>query len=130
MNRSSFSRRNVRQFFVFGIIGVLNTCLHGTLVVFSVENGVLSPVAAHILAFFAVNVFSFCVNSRFTFCCPPTWKGYGKFFSVSLTSLLMTVLLSGFAEWRGWHYLVGLALVILLVPLVTFLLQKRFTFSA
>ena len=130
MSKIPFLPENVKQFCTFGFIGVLNTCIHGAVVVLSVEGGILSPVPANVLAFVAANTFSFFANCRYTFMAFPTWRGYGKFFSVSLTSLVMTVLLSGFAEWMKWHYLAGLALVIVLVPLATFLLQKKFTFSA
>lgn len=129
VNNVSLAWGNLKQFCIFGFIGVINTLIHGGVVVASVERGLLSPVPANVLAFVAANTFSFFANCRFTFCALPTWGGYGKFVSVSLTSLVMTVLLSGFAEWMGWHYLLGLALVILLVPLFSFFLQKKFTFG-
>ena len=118
-----------RQFLLFGLIGALNTFVHSSVVVGLVESKLLSPVLANVCAFFVANQFSFLLNCRFTFRTSPALTLYVRFFLVSLISLIVTVTLSGFAEWMQWHYGFGLLLVIVVGPPVTFLLQKHWAFK-
>ncbi|MFC4930352.1 GtrA family protein [Massilia sp. GCM10023247] len=117
-----------RALLVFGAIGVCNTLLHSLTVVALVENGIATPVPANVAGFLIANTFSFFSNSWLAFQQSPTWARYGKFALVSLTSLVLTVCLSGLAEAMDWHYLAGLGLVMLCGPVLTYLLHKAFTF--
>lgn len=117
-----------REVLVFGIIGVVNTLLHSVMVIVLVEMSIAAPVLANIAGFSVANTVSFFANSYFTFRRQPTWAIYSKFFMVSMSSLALTISLSALAETMGWHYLVGLILVMLCGPALTFLLHKIFTF--
>lgn len=119
-----------RQVIVFALLGVINTALHSAVVVAAVESGLLPPVPANVLAFAVASTFSFFANCRFTFHSSPTWARYRTFLGVSMLSLGLTVSLSGFAELMHWHYLIGLAMVLLAGPVFTFILHKRVTFRA
>lgn len=119
-----------RALLVFGIIGVCNTLLHSLTVVTLVESGIATPVPANVAGFLIANTFSFFSNSWLAFQLKPTWARYGKFALVSLTSLVLTVCLSAWAEAMHWHYLAGLGLVMLCGPVLTYLLHKAFTFRA
>lgn len=118
-----------RQFLLFGLIGALNTFVHSAVVVGLVESKLLSPVLANVCAFLVANQFSFILNCRFTFRTSPAISLYGRFFFVSLVSLIVTVALSGYAEWMRWHYGFGLLLVIGVGPPLTFFLQKHWAFK-
>jgi putative flippase GtrA len=117
-----------RAFIVFGLIGVVNTLLHSGAVILLVETGLAGPVAANVAGFALANTCSFFANSRFTFNQPPSWNRYRKFLAVSMLSLALTVALSALAEALRWHYLVGLLLVLLCGPVLTFALHKAVTF--
>jgi putative flippase GtrA len=117
-----------RAMLVFGAIGVCNTLLHSGTVIALVEQGVTTPVPANIAGFVIANTFSFFSNSWLTFRLSPTLARYGKFALVSLTSLVLTIALSALAEAMHWHYLIGLLLVMLCGPVLTYLLHKAFTF--
>lgn len=119
-----------RQFVLFGLIGVVNTGVHSAVVVGLVEGGLTTPVPANVAAFFLANVFSFFANSRCTFRVAPSLTLYRRFLTVSLTTLGLTVALSGLAEWMEWHYLVGLLLVIVLGPVLAFVMHKTYAFGA
>lgn len=99
------------------------------MVVGLVESNLLGPVSANICAFLIANQFSFFLNCRFTFQKSPALALYGRFFLVSLASLIVTIGLSSYAEWMRWHYGVGLLLVILVGPPLTFILQKHWAFK-
>ncbi len=118
-----------RALLVFAVIGVCNTLLHTITVVTLVEGAITTPVPANIAGFALANTFSFFSNSLFAFRVAPTWSRYGKFALVSMTSLILTISLSALAEAMGWHYLIGLALVMLCGPVLTYLLHKAFTFN-
>lgn len=118
-----------RQPLVFGVIGVCNTVLHSATVVFLVERALAGPVAANVAGFAIANTFSYFTNAWLTFRQRPSWALYGRFALVSLGSLILTIALSALAEYLHWHYLAGLAMVILCGPVLSFALHKVFTFA-
>jgi putative flippase GtrA len=121
--------RTYRQALVFGLIGVCNTVLHSATVVFLVERTLAAPVTANVAGFAMANTFSYFANARLTFRQPPSWALYGRFALVSLGSLILTIALSALAEYLHWHYLAGLAMVILCGPVLSYALHSLFTFA-
>lgn len=117
-----------RQVLVFIFVGGIATALHSGTVVLLVEPGLAAPVPSHIVGFFLANTFSYFANSKLTFKHAPSWKRYRKFLAVSLVSLSLTIGLSALAEAMGWHYLVGLAMVLASGPVLSFVLHKTVTF--
>lgn len=129
MNRIEALLARHRALLVFGVIGVINTLLHTGAVVALVEGALAGPVPANVAGFALANTFSYFANCRLTFRQAPGWRSYRKFLAVSMLSLGLTVALSALAETMGWHYLVGLLLVLLCGPVLTFLLHRAFTFG-
>ena len=117
-----------RALLLFGLIGVANTLLHSATVVVLVERALATPVPANVAGFALANTASYFANSRFTFHQPPSWSRYRKFFAVSMLSLVLTIGLAALAEAMHWHYLVGLLLVLLCGPVLTYVLHKAITF--
>lgn len=117
-----------RQVVAFIFVGGIATVLHSGTVVVLVEAAHTTPVPAHIAGFFLANVFSYFANSKLTFKQSPSWQRYRKFLAVSLVSLGLTISLSALAEAMGWHYLVGLAMVLASGPALSFVLHKTVTF--
>lgn len=113
----------------FSGIGVINTLLHTAVVVLSVEGLSVHPTLANTIAFVVANTFSYWANRRWNFKTAPSLRQYGRFFLVSLAGLAITVLVSGFAAWAGWHYLAGLGLVFIALPVFTFALHWQWTFK-
>lgn len=128
MNRLEWLLTRHRALVVFGLIGVANTLLHSGTVIALVESALARPVPANVAGFALANTCSFFANCRFTFHQAPSWPRYRKFLAVSLLSLTLTVALSTLAERMHWHYLVGLLLVLLCGPVLTFALHKAVTF--
>ena len=117
------------QWLCFAAIGVLNTLVHGAILVLAVQGLALGVTAAHLVAFFTANVFSYCMNSRFTFKLPLAWRRYARFLAASLLALAMTLCLSWLADRQGLHYLAGFALIVVLVPVFSFLFMKFWAFA-
>lgn len=118
-----------RSFIAFCLIGVLNTLVYAGLMISFVEGIFIRPTVAAGLAFVLANVFSYLMNSHFTFRQRPVGSAYVRFLTVSLFNLLATLCITFLCELYGVHYLIGLVGVIFTSTVLTFLLHKRFSFS-
>ena len=99
-----YGRRHARRFMLFGFVGVLNTIVDYSVYTMAYFLGA-PPAAANIIAFGATNPFSYGVNSRVTFrrngkAAPLSWRGYGKFLSAHLLSLVISTLVVFFLATR------------------------------
>lgn len=118
------------QFVRFGITGLVNTAIHGVMLTLAVEKLGWHPAVGHLLAFLVANQCSFQINARWTFVTPVGLRNYLKFFSASLVALASTLTIAWVVESLGYHYLVGFAIVVTLVPLINFLAVKVWVFQA
>lgn len=117
------------EFIRFGLVGVANTMVHAGIVIALME--ALAPPAflANGVAFVFANLMSYSLNSRFTFKIPVSFLGYRRFLLVSLVSLALTLLITLVVEYLGWHYGVGLIMVILVVPVLNYMFMKVWAFA-
>jgi len=119
------------QMVKFGFVGLSATAIHTVMLLFLVEKLGVGPVLASIPAFLTALVISFLVNHHWTFAV----KGaYGRYFSryaaVSGTGLILNIaIMYGTVSLMHQSYVVGLGVVIIFVPLISFLLQRYWTFS-
>lgn len=118
-----------RAFITFCLIGFLNTALYSGLMIGFVEGAHVRPTYAACISFLLANLFSYAMNSWFSFKQRPDRAGYVRFFAVSLFNLLVTVGITYLCERYGVHYLIGLIGVILTSTVLTFLLHQRFSFK-
>lgn len=116
------------QLLTFGLIGVANTLIHGAMLAWLIESWQWPLWAAHGLAFGCANVFSYTVNSRWTFSATLSWLAYARFLLSSLLSLALTLLISWGAQRYGLNYKEGFVLVVVLVPIFSFLVMKFWAF--
>jgi putative flippase GtrA len=117
------------EFIRFGLVGVANTAVHAGIVIALMEAFVPPAFLANGIAFVFANLMSYALNSRFTFRTPLSFLGYRRFLFVSLVSLALTLLITSVVEIVGWHYGVGLAMVILVVPVLNYLVMKVWAFA-
>lgn len=117
------------EFIRFGLVGVANTMVHAGIVIALME--ALAPPAfvANGVAFVFANLMSYSLNSRFTFKTPVSFLGYRRFLLVSLVSLALTLLVTLVVGYLGWHYGVGLIMVILVVPVLNYMVMKVWAFA-
>ena len=118
------------RFVIFGIIGVINTVTHSMIVICAVELITLNPVTANIVAFFNTNILSYLMNSKWTFESIPSLLGYGRFLVASAVGLFLTVAFATLAEFMEWHYLIGLFLIIVIMPFLTYFVYKVWVFRS
>lgn len=115
------------QFVRFSLIGVINTLIHVFVVVTLVELIHTPAPPANGLAFISANLFSFWINSRWTFGTPIQAGRYLRFLVISLAGLLIALTASVYAERMHWHYLAGVTLSFIVLPVLSFFGHKLWT---
>lgn len=127
-----FSHPMLSQIWRFGIIGILASCWHFFMVYSLVDIFQLAPLIANIFAFFSAFIISYFGHSLWTFNQqqhehPKTLK---KFFLVASFGFILNetgyfLLLS----YTPLSYLNSLLIVLIIVPIITFLLSKYWAFT-
>ncbi|WP_244070399.1 GtrA family protein [Nitrosomonas sp. PY1] len=118
-----------RQFTGFSLIGIFNTIIHLVIVTSLVEVFLAHPMPANAIAFICANLFSFWANSRWSFRTTLTHQRYLRFFTVSLIGLTTSILAIAVSETLNWHYLIGVAISFCIMPLLTFVAHRSWTYK-
>ena len=111
-----------------GLSGVLATGLHVVVASALITTVLPVPAAANGIAFVAANLFSYTINTLWTFSHPLQGRSLVRFVLVSLLGLVIAVSVSGLADWFGLNYWYGIALVVCCATPVTFLLHNFWTY--
>jgi putative flippase GtrA len=117
-----------KQAFRFGISGLLATGLHVLVAVFLIRGLLLAPSIANGAAFAVATIFSYLINTMWSFSSPLHGRNLLRFCVVSFVGLVLAMTISGAAQSFGLHYLWGILFVVLTVPPVTFLLHSLWTY--
>ena len=117
------------QFLRFGLIGVANTVVHGLILVSLIEYFHFNVVMGNCAAFLTANLFSYFMNSYFTFKMQTTLFLYAKFLFASLLSLMLTLLIAWEMNHLGFHYLEGLLVIVFTVPALSYIVMKFWAFT-
>jgi len=127
------SRRNPtlpEQFFRYCVVGGIGTALHFGITIALVEGAGAHPTAASIAGFAAAFASSYLLNRLWVF--GPGAKPWLSFFRYSVVCLaglfLNTAIMTITVDWLHWYYLWGLALVVAVVPVTNFALNRLWAF--
>lgn len=120
-----------RQAFRFAVVGVMATMTHVTVAVVMVEAAAVRPIWANLIAFCAALFVSYGGNHRWTF---GQVRGHGRSFprfaTVAVAGLVLNqTIMWALAERGGLDYRIALAVVVLVVPALTFMLNKLWVFG-
>jgi putative flippase GtrA len=118
----------LRQAKRFMVSGLLVTGLHVFIATSFINLVFPVPALANGVAFVVATAFSYYINTLWSFSRPPHRKNLIRFLSVSMLGCLLAVFISGHADLHGFHYGIGIASVAAIVPPVTFLLHKYWTY--
>lgn len=118
------------QFLRFGLIGIANTIAHGLILTSLIEYFHFNVVMGNGIAFLAANLFSYFMNSYFTFKICPSLLLYVKFLFASMLSLALTLFIAWITNYLGFNYLEGFLVIIFAVPTLSFVVIKFWAFSA
>ncbi|WP_186320270.1 GtrA family protein [Paenibacillus sp. Y412MC10] len=124
-------RSNIIPFIIYGGIGVIGTVIHTGTLTLLVELFNTEPLIASCVGFILSLIVSYILNLRFTFH-PKNVKlvtVFLKYALVSLTGLFLNLLIMYITVYiLQFMYLYGQVLVILVVPINNFLLNKFWAF--
>ena len=112
----------------FAVSGLLATGLHVVIAVSFIHLIHPSPMLANGVAFAMATIFSYLINTLWSFSSRLHGKNLRRFAVVSAFGCLLAVVVSGAAEHYGLPYGLGIVLVVLSVPPSTFLLHSFWTY--
>ena len=114
----------------FGIVGVAATVVHGASLYLFVEWALLNPVVANSCAFLIAVVVSYVGHYRWTFNATSAHMNtFTKFFILALSGFLLNALIMEVVtNVAGLHYFIGFAIIVLTVPVATFVIGRHWVF--
>ena len=118
------------RFVRFACVGVGNTVIHLFVVTSLVEVIGIAPPPANTAAFALANIFSYFMNSAWTFRRKKTLGGYGRFLTVSLVGLAVSWSCVFTAELLDFHYLIGVVASVFFVASIGYVLNRCFVFNS
>lgn len=118
----------VRRPIFFLLVGVLATAVHVAVASVLITGAGWRVVFANGVAFCVATLASYSLNSRLTFQQPLSGRTLQRFLAVATAGLALSMAISGGAERAGLHYLVGIALVVSGVPVLSYLAHSRWTY--
>lgn len=113
----------------FSISGLLVTLLHILIASNLIQFASVAPPLANGVAYIVATTFSYIVNTKWSFSNPLHGRNLIRFYTVSVVGLLLTIAISGTAQYFGLYYWYGIALVVCVIPPVTFLLHHCWTYN-
>ena len=117
-----------RQALRFALSGLLVTGLHVFIATVFIQIVLLAPSLANGVAFLVATIFSYLLNTKWSFSSPLHGRNLFRFCCVSFIGLFLSMTISGAAQHYGLHYGYGIGLVVCILPPVTFLLHNYWTY--
>lgn len=119
---------NIQRLARFSASGVLSTGIHSGVAVFAILNASLSPPLANAIAFCVATVFSYWLNTAWSFSKQSSSAFFLRFWAVCMVGLVITTGIAWAADHAGLPYWTGIVLVVLAVPPITFFLHLKWTY--
>lgn len=112
----------------FALVGAAATLIHVMVTAGLIEWVGVYPGIANGAAFIAANLASYVANTCWSFEARMRLGNWGRFLAVSFAAWVLTVIIASAVSEVGGHYLLGIALVIALVPALTFVAHQKYTY--
>ena len=118
------------QFLRYCVVGAIGTLVHFGITIAMVEWARTRPTAASIAGFVAAFVVSYVLNRSWVFAASArSWLSFARYSVVCFTGLaLNTSIMVITVDWLRWYYLWGLAIVVAVVPVTNFALNRLWAF--
>jgi putative flippase GtrA len=117
------------QLIRFSLVGNLNTILHTATIGLVVNVFALSQLISNAVAYVVASSFSFVINSVCSLEVKPHLYRYSRFELVALLRLAASAILGRMGDILRWLYAITIFLTALIVPFISFLVHRRYTFS-
>jgi putative flippase GtrA len=112
----------------FAVTGVGSTLVHTGVALLLINVMARTPPLANGVAFCVATIFSYVVNTRWSFSAPLEGQNFRRFITVAAVGFLLAVALAWVAEAVGWPPIAGIGLVVCVVPIVSFILHSVWTY--
>lgn len=120
----------LRQAARFFVTGAVTTGLHALTALSFLQVVATSAVFANGVAFVVANLFSYIVNSLWSFSTPLHAKRGLRYVTVSTIGFLGTIVIAYLAEKSGFSPQFGILIVICIMTPVSFALHRYWTFHS
>jgi putative flippase GtrA len=110
---------------MFGIVGAAATATHYVVALLAHQAAALNLYVANLLGYGCAVGISFFGHGKLTFQTPLSERAFGRFVIVSVSGLFLSEAMLAVLR-HGWHFsaTVSLAVVVMLVPALSFTLNK------
>ena len=112
----------------FGATGVVTTGVHTVVAVALIEWMSASQVLANAVAFVSATLFSYVVNTLWSFSEELRGRNLFRYAVSACVGLIVATGVSGISQYLGWHYLLGILAVSCVVPPVNFAMHYFWTY--
>ncbi|MDR2981955.1 MAG: GtrA family protein [Puniceicoccales bacterium] len=117
-----------RPFIKYFLVGCVSTGIHFICLYFLVEKVLISSEISNVCAFLVANIFSYYLNSVWSFQFSVSKVRYLKFFIVSAIGVVFSYSIMKVCSLLEWHYMIAFCIQVLVMPLINFLLIRLFVF--
>ena len=114
----------------FAIAGVLATGAHVATAMTAIVAFRLTQVVANEIAFGLATCVSYLLQTCWSFSSRVSARSLCRYLLVTVLGFALTALIAETAELAGWSYWIGILLVILIIPPITFVLHSTWTYRA
>jgi putative flippase GtrA len=118
----------LRRAIKFGVTGVFVTACHAAYAVTAIEMNGWTPPEANGAAFVFATQVSYLLNTRWSFSRRPTGRTFVRFWMVCGLGLLQSVAIASAVERASLPYPLGILLISVTLPPVSFLLHSLWTY--
>ena len=130
MSPNKFSIKSIpSSLFRYYIVGIVATLMHVIIVAVLIEKFDFKAGPANGIAFFLATIFSYIMNTYWSFQAKMSFFVLCKFWSVALIGCLFAIFISSAAESLSLHYLLGIAMVMSVVPVISYFLHRNWTYK-
>ena len=116
------------RFVKFGLTGVAVTAIHVAVAASLVELSMAGPATANGIAFVIATCVSFITNARFTFRIQLESRYFVRFLIVTGVCGGLSAAIAASADAQGLDYRIGIAAVVAIMPVLSFLLHNFWSF--
>jgi putative flippase GtrA len=130
LQRFARHRRLGAEVLRFGAVGIAATLTHVAIVLVLVEGGLARPFSANVVAFAAAVFVTYFGNHAWTFrLAGGHARHFPRFLPVALSGLALNqAIVYLIVDVLAWDYRISLALVVTVVPAITFVLNRQWAF--
>lgn len=128
INLALLRKRPPDKLLKFGVTGLGSTLIHIIVASILISGFDTNTQLGNGSAFVVATLFSYTVNTLWSFSNTITSKNALRFIIVSIGGLGLTIVISLIADSLSLHYMLGIAMIVISVPIYTFLAHSLWTY--